>query len=236
MARPRAEVDCGQVWSASRSEASSTIAVRNPTVENDGVIRAQYGPVHLVANLNAQPRREGDCELAAFGFSARAPGVLAANVKSAGGLDFGHEGISFVAEGDGRKGDVWVYGPAEQEVAVLLPAAPSGKVSVAFDESGPTAAAIKDGALVFRLPSQSGERRIEPPPSLAGKAPCDWPGEKPAIAVLDFGFRCRSGMDADFARRLGPRAGRIPVGAPAWPRNSADHEHGCAARRAQGRP
>ena len=59
------------------------------------------------------------------------------------------------------------------------------------------------GAHAFRLPSRQGQQRIQPPPPLSGKAPRDWPGAKPAIAVVDFGpglvpfqlndFRAKSG-------------------------------------------
>lgn len=159
----------------------------HPTVADDGVIRAQYGPVQLVANLDAQPRREGDDELAAFGFRAMAPGVVAANLKSLGGIDFGDEGVSFVAEGDGHKANLWVYASAEQQVAVRLPAGVSGTVRLSFDGTAAVPVAVKQGSLVFRLPGRPGQARVELPPALAGKAPRDWPGEKPAVAVLDFG-------------------------------------------------
>lgn len=158
-----------------------------PTVEDDGVIRAQYGPVQLVANLSSRPRREADREMAPFGFWAKGSGVVAANLKSLGGVNFGDEGISFVAEGDGRNGNLWIYAAAEQEVAVLLPANTSDPVKLSFDDGSSVQTTVAGGAHAFRLPSRQGQQRIQPPPALSGKAPRDWPGAKPAIAVLDFG-------------------------------------------------
>jgi hypothetical protein len=158
-----------------------------PGAEGDGAIRAQYGPVRLVANLDPQPRREADLELAPFGFAATAPGLVAANLRSLGGLDFGEEGISFVAEGNGSTGEVWVYAPANQEVAVLLPAKTSGGVKLSLDGAGVVSTSVRGGAHLFRLPSRPHEQPVEPPPGLSGKAPRDWPGPRPAVAVLDFG-------------------------------------------------
>jgi hypothetical protein len=154
---------------------------------DDGVLRATYGPVAVVSNLDPAPVTEGPHKLPPFGFHASAPGVVAANLSSVGGREFGEEGVSFVTEGDGRRADVWVYAPAGGEVAVELPAPASGQVTVAFDDGPKTTAAAKDGVLTIRLPSRPGERRVEPPATLAGKAPSDWPGAKPKIGVLDFG-------------------------------------------------
>ncbi len=157
-----------------------------PTVDDDGVIRATYGPVKLVANLGPNPRTEGGRELPGYGFTATAPGLIAANVRAPGGAASGDAGASFVVEGDAKKADVWVYGPSGQEVAVELPQGMAGEVSVAFDAAKATVAA-RDGRATFRLPDRPGQVRVEPPAALAGKAPRDWPGAKPAIGVIDLG-------------------------------------------------
>ncbi|MBV9470180.1 MAG: hypothetical protein JOZ57_13170, partial [Abitibacteriaceae bacterium] len=50
-----------------------------------------------------------------------------------------------------------------------------------------TVKGVAEGNLVhFRVPSRSQTKRVEPAPALAGKAPRDWPGAKPAIGVLNF--------------------------------------------------
>ncbi|MDH7571755.1 MAG: hypothetical protein QHJ73_19415, partial [Armatimonadota bacterium] len=50
----------------------------NPTMEDDGVLRAAYGPVEVVANLGPRARRVAGHDLPPFGFYASAPGVVAA--------------------------------------------------------------------------------------------------------------------------------------------------------------
>ncbi|MFW6162720.1 MAG: DUF6259 domain-containing protein, partial [Planctomycetota bacterium] len=156
-----------------------------PSVEDDGVIRAAYGPVSVVANLGPSPRVEGCRALPAHGFVAIAPGVIAANLGEVGGLTFGDDGLSFVAESKPDGADVWVYAPAEQEVAMLLPSQLSGRVTMTFDDQEPVRASAEEGVLRFPLPARPGYERVEPPPALADKPPTDWPGGTPAIAILD---------------------------------------------------
>ena len=155
--------------------------------EGDGVLRATFGPVAVVSNLDPAPVTEGPHKLPPFGFHASAPGVVAANLANVGGRDFGDEGVSFVTQGDARKAEVWVYAPAGDEAAVELPAAVSGPFTVAFDDGPKVKTAAEKGVLTLRLPSRPGVPRLEPPAALAGKAPSDWPGARPKIGVLDFG-------------------------------------------------
>lgn len=68
--------------------------------EEGGVIRATYGTVRIVANLNAKPVKEGDITLAPYGFYATAPHLVAARVQRVGEWDFGSAGVAFVMEGD----------------------------------------------------------------------------------------------------------------------------------------
>ena len=120
---------------------------------DDGVIRATYGPVKLVANLSPAPRREGGNELAAYGFRATAPGLIAGHLRNAGGQDFGEEGSSFVTEGEARHAEVWVYAAAASEGAAELPEGMTGQVTVTFDGQPAQAATPQQGAVRLRLPS-----------------------------------------------------------------------------------
>lgn len=152
----------------------------------EGVIRAQYGPVNLTANLEPKARAEKGQTLAPYGFYATAPGMVAANVQRVGGADFGEEGLSFVTEGNARQGDVWVYAPAEQAVTVEAPTGMKGSVNLTLDGQTPVKCTVTNGTLSLRLPSKRVAPRTTPPAELVGKAPKDWPGEKPAVGVLDF--------------------------------------------------
>lgn len=124
-----------------------------PTVADDGVLRVQYGPVGILANLGPRPRQEAGQMLAPYGFYAKTSSMVAGNFKTLGGIDFGDEGISFVTETKGGKLDIWVYAPAEQEVAVLLPPQAAGSLRLVFDEGPEAQTTVRSGAHVFRLPS-----------------------------------------------------------------------------------
>ena len=151
---------------------------------DDGVIRAVYGQVNIVANLNDEPLPEAGRDLAAYGFRATAPGLLAATQKLVGGQDFGADGVSFVAENRDGKFDLWVYAPPERDVAVELPGTPPN-VQLTFDGGVKIPVTAQNGAIRFRLPSRPGQQaRVLPPAELIGKSPQDWPGAKPAIGVL----------------------------------------------------
>ena len=158
-----------------------------PTMKDEGVMRAAYGPVRVAANLGPKARTEAGRDLPPFGFVANAPGVIAANVREVGSTDYGEEGVSFVTEGDTRKADVWVYAPAAADVAVELPAGLSGKVTLEFEGAAPAAAVAELGVVRFRLPARSAKARVEPPADLAGRAPREWPGARPALGIVDFG-------------------------------------------------
>lgn len=153
---------------------------------DEGVIRAGYGPVNLTANLEPKTVTENGKTLAPYGFYATAAGMVAANLQRVGSTEFGDEGVSFVTQGTAKQGDLWVYAPAEQAVAVEAPSGMKGAVTVAVDGQAAVKCAVTDGTLSLRLPSKSTTPRTAPPAELAGKAPKDWPGEKPAIGVLDF--------------------------------------------------
>jgi len=147
---------------------------------DDGVIRATYGDVRIVANLDPVPRTEGGRELPPFGFYAHAPGLTAGSL--------GDDRSSFVCEGTRSKADVWVYAPAEQHVHVELPAAASGQMKVALDGRPAQTAMTREGVLSLRLPTRPGRSRVQPPQDLAGRAPRDWSRAKPAIGIIDMGI------------------------------------------------
>ena len=156
-----------------------------PTVEDDGVLRATYDQVKLIANVGPTRRTENGRDLAPYGFYITGPGLVAANLKSLGRVEFGDNGVSFVAEGAKRKADVWVYARPEQQVCVELPAGMSGDATLTFDQGAVARKSIGEGIVSFRLPHKPGRKRVAPPRPLAGKAPRDWPGERPAIGVLN---------------------------------------------------
>jgi len=146
-----------------------------PSLEDDGILRASYGPVKVIANLGPRSRSEGGHALPPFGFYATAPGMVAANLNRLGGIDFGDEGISFVVEGDARKADIWVYAPEEQKVCVSLPAGMSGEVSLKPDSAEPALKLVAQrNILSFRLPSRPGRQRMAPPPDLSSQSPCSY--------------------------------------------------------------
>jgi len=152
-----------------------------------GVLRAAYDRINVIANVGPNRRAESGHDLAPYGFYVTGPGLTAGNLKSLGGLDFGDEGVSFVAEGDDRKADVWVYAAGSREVCVELPARASGNVSITLDGKEPVSTSVAKGVVRFRLPARPGAKGVEPPAALVGKAPRDWPGGRPAIGILDLG-------------------------------------------------
>ncbi|NSW56462.1 MAG: hypothetical protein HPY44_10630 [Armatimonadetes bacterium] len=133
----------------------------DPTTADDGIIRAQYGPVKITANLGPAARVENGVRIAPYGFVASAPGVLAGCVEK----EDGGEPVEFVSQQDGQRTRVWVYSREAREVTVPLP----------------------DGATrTVSIPLRPRAERILPPDELAKLAPVNWPGEKPYIGVLDF--------------------------------------------------
>lgn len=138
-----------------------------PSAEDDGVIRSQYGSLRLVANLGPSVRKEAGLELAAYGFHATAPGLVAANVRTLGGRDFGEDGVSFITQQNAHGIDAWIYAKAEQETAILLPSPASGSIRLKFDEGSEVPTSLTGGAVTFRMPSHLG-RGAQSPGSVGG--------------------------------------------------------------------
>jgi hypothetical protein len=131
----------------------------SPNLDDDGVMHATYGPVRIVANFGTQPRLEQNRELASHGFHATAPGLVAGRLKKVGPADFGEASVSFVAEGDSHRADIWVYAPAGQAVTVELPSDMSGERALTLDGAAPLTVKAADGTVSFRLPRRLDEQQ-----------------------------------------------------------------------------
>jgi len=126
------------------------------TGPSDGLIRATYGPVQLIANLGPDPCTDAAHELAGYGFWAEAPDVVAGNLRRVSDLDMGDEGISFVAEAHEKTFDIWIYAPGDVEVAALLPRTSDMDTTLTFDNCAPTRIPVRDNAVRMRLPKGAG--------------------------------------------------------------------------------
>jgi len=124
----------------------------NAPIDDDGVLRAAYGPVTVVANLSARGRVVAGRALTGFGFHAAAANVQAGCLGRLGGADFGEAGAAFVAERRGRAVDVWIYGAAGARAGALLPGVAWRRATVAFDGAQAEAADVREGGVCFRLP------------------------------------------------------------------------------------
>ncbi|MGO9206440.1 MAG: hypothetical protein ACLQBX_09705 [Candidatus Limnocylindrales bacterium] len=133
---------------------------------DDGLIRATYGPVRLVANLGADPRPSGSHLLAGFGFQASASGLMAGDLGRLAGHDFGPEGASFVVEGTARDAQLWVWGSPGGEAGAVLPEGMEGRVELTLDGAAPQVLAVQAGAVWFTLPRSPWRAA----PTLAGLA------------------------------------------------------------------
>ncbi|MCC7493777.1 MAG: hypothetical protein IT204_15585 [Fimbriimonadaceae bacterium] len=154
----------------------------NDRRDRDGLIRSQHGELRVVANLDPEPLADAGQELAGYGFRATAPGLLAANLRSLGGVDGGDEGHSFVAQSNGRGATVWVRAQALQTVAVELPqAVPAPRVTLAGQ---PLTATATGAVLKVTLPARAEAPQAAPPAELAALPPRQWPGGAPRIGVL----------------------------------------------------
>lgn len=155
----------------------------------EGILRADYGKVQIVANLNPspQPVKHGQRSvvLAPFGFVASGTGMLAGNLYRLGGREFGPEGVSFVLEAAKQTG-LWVYARAGESVAVPLPNATARRVRLAWASGATHTGTVRQGVLSFTLPTQGAAPQVVAPPArLAARAPRGWGGEKLRIGVLD---------------------------------------------------
>ena len=129
------------------------------SMEDDGIMRAVYGDVEIVANLESRAINEKNRELPPYGFYATAPGIVAANLKNLGGIDFGDDGISFVVEKKDQGTHIWVYERPGREVCVEFPGSAGDNLSLIADDGSVIQAEVRNGILKFRLPENAGETR-----------------------------------------------------------------------------
>jgi hypothetical protein len=122
---------------------------------DDGLIRARYGPVEIVANLGPNARQVGDHVLAPHGFFAEAQGMLSGDLARAGGVDLPSSGLPFVVEGNVRAADLWVLAAPGAEAASLVPQGMTGRVELIFDGQ-PGQDVVVLGALPLKLPAGGG--------------------------------------------------------------------------------
>jgi len=156
----------------------------NLSVAPDGVLRAAYGPVTILADLGPASHSEGGVDLAPFGFSATAPGMIAAHLNSLENSAPGQDSVSFVVEDNPGNTEFWVYSTGERSVSIRLPRNLDGTASVQLPLGASTNVQVQNGILTLNLGYKPDQARILPPPELAG-APTNWPGPKPAIGVLN---------------------------------------------------
>ncbi len=135
-----------------------------PVRDDDGLLRSAFGEMEITANLGAQPRGA----LAAHGFRVTAPGLVAGRLQKIGARDFGNDGVSFVAEGDARKMDLWIFATAGSAVAAELPAGGrelqlprEGPAQLLLEGFGSVPVTLEKNTVSFRLPDEPA-RKAEP--------------------------------------------------------------------------
>ena len=124
---------------------------KDPRQGDDGVIRAQYGDVSIIANLNPHSTSVAGRKLPAHGFHASAPGMAAGDLQH----DAADGTVSFLTEWNGRSGDIWVLARPARRVAVPLPGETAGTVLVKLDHGEPCRVALDQGRLDLRLPEHA---------------------------------------------------------------------------------
>ncbi len=128
-----------------------------PVREDDGIIRATYGPVALVANLGPTSKKASSLQVAealpAFGFRATAPGVVAGSLQE--------DGASFVTEGNAHRAEVWGYASPESRITVELPERMSGKLTLSLDGVPVTVVQANGAVLGFQLPARGDTRDVK---------------------------------------------------------------------------
>lgn len=154
------------------------------SADDDGIIRATYGPVRISANLGPVPRTVDGRRLAPYGFYASSPNMTA-GLLAGGDFSDSPPKTAFVTESSGAGMDLWVYAPAQCTVSVPLPL--TGQIQLAFDGASKTTADVTDGYLKLSLSARPENPRVQPPSELKDAAPAQWPGPKPAIGIIDLG-------------------------------------------------
>jgi len=156
--------------------------VDHSSYNDDGIITAVYGDVKISANLGPVPRVVNGQSLAPYGFYAAAPGMSAGIVSSAQAAG----GTAFVAEHTAAGSELWLWAAPGERVSVPTPL--TGRIKVTLD--GVPAVDCRVAASTFQLTLPLPEKaalRIEPPEDEQRRAPCNRPGERPLIGVVNLG-------------------------------------------------
>ncbi|MDD2598702.1 MAG: DUF6259 domain-containing protein [Kiritimatiellae bacterium] len=149
---------------------------------DDGTITAAYGDVRISANLGPVARVVNGQHLAPYGFYAEAPGMTAGILNGTQEL----EERAFVAEHTAAGTELWLYGPPGATLSIPTPL--SGTVKVTVDSSPPLSQSIADSQLQVVLPLPEKSRaQIEPSEEERLRAPCNRPGERALIGVINLG-------------------------------------------------
>lgn|GEM_PF-376157 len=154
----------------------------NLTSEPDGVICATYGNVSIAANLTGSTKQADGVLLAPYGYHITAPGLIAARLAS---TNANQQAASFVIESTATNADLWVYSGGDQSIAVALPQKLDGKTLIQWDSGTTNTASMEVGNFTVDLGFKPDQERILPPANLAGLAPKDWTGQKPAVGILN---------------------------------------------------
>ncbi|WP_347243580.1 DUF6259 domain-containing protein [Thermogutta sp.] len=129
----------------------------SPSADRDGgIIRAQYGEVHIVTNLNTHPLREGSLVLAPFGFLAIAPDMIAGSLQQLGERDLGEDAVCFVLASDPARKDLWLFHRPGGIAAIPAAESDVNTIQLQWDDGAVTQAEHRDGAFQFRVPGEAG--------------------------------------------------------------------------------
>ncbi|HQQ90403.1 MAG TPA: hypothetical protein PLU38_00940, partial [Kiritimatiellia bacterium] len=137
---------------------------------------ASYGDVRLRCNLGDTPRTVAGTALPAYGFRADAPGLTAGLAP---------DGTGYVTQNSGDRSELWLFGHPGAVVTVPVPF--NDATDFLLDGAPEPRFRATDGMLRLTLPPRGSVTRIPPPTERAALAPRDWPGPKPAVAVIDLG-------------------------------------------------
>ncbi len=149
---------------------------------DDGVMTVSYGDVKISANLGPVERVVNGRRLARYGFYAEAPGMRAGILAAIGEGDES----AFVIEQGSKHSDLWIYAAPGDKLSV--PFAGEGGVRLTLDDRSLLTAQVLDGQLQVCLPSdEGGLMRIHPSVEETLRAPCNRPGERPLIGVINLG-------------------------------------------------
>lgn len=119
---------------------------------DDGIYRAKYGDIKVVANMSEFPLEEKNAAISAGGFQASGDGVYAGIVDSLGGIA-GGEGCGYAVNTASKK--VWIYHDSGGDAVFLCP----DKIERLSFAGGGDVDFAQNGSIVkFRLPEDAAKR------------------------------------------------------------------------------